>query len=37
MQTPDVGDSRMTRRYIGVVVLEAIIILLLWIVGRIYS
>jgi len=34
---PDLHDSPMTGRYIGALVLEAVIILLLWLLGRAYS
>ena len=33
----DEHDSPMTRTYVGVVILEAVIILLLWLLGRVYS
>jgi hypothetical protein len=33
----DPDDTPMTGRYIAAIVLEAIVILLLWILGRIYS
>jgi hypothetical protein len=33
----DPGDTPMTKRYVAVVVLEALIIAALWALGRIYS
>ena len=37
MTPHDPDDTPMTGRYIAAIVLEAIIIALLWILGRIYS
>jgi heme/copper-type cytochrome/quinol oxidase subunit 4 len=37
MQAHDEHDTPMTATYIAVVVVEVVIIVLLWILGRIYS
>lgn len=34
---PEPGDTRMTGTYVAVIVVEAVIIAVLWIIGRIYS
>ena len=31
------GDSSMTRTYVSVIVVEVVIVVLLWLLGRIYS
>jgi len=36
-RTGGAGDTPMTRTYVKVVVVEAVIIVLLWILGRMYS
>ena len=35
--TGGAGDTQMTRTYVNVIVVEAVIIVLLWILGRMYS
>jgi hypothetical protein len=35
--TGGAGDTPMTRTYVNVIVVEAVIIVLLWILGRMYS
>jgi hypothetical protein len=35
--TEQPGDSRMTGTYVAVVIVEALVITLLWILGRIYA
>ena len=31
------GDTSMTRTYVNVIIVEAVIIVLLWILGKVYS